>query len=271
MLSRAPRGIALLLAGILACALPAPAARALDAPQPGSGVVDLPLPDGAVQRLLYRSPDAPVAALVLLTGGDGVLGIDGAGTIRRGGNFLIRTREAWLARGFAVAIPDVPSDRSNLLGVRLSRSYGEVLRVIVAHVRTRTPAPIWLVGTSQGSIAAANGAARLTGGEIAGVVLTSSLSRPSSRVTDTVFGADLDRVVVPALIASHRGDNCRLTPPGDAEAIRRALTRAPRTEVMLFDGGLPARSDPCEAFSEHGFLGIEAQVLDRIAAWIRAP
>jgi hypothetical protein len=30
------------------------------------------------------------------------------------------------------------------------------------------------------------------------------------------------------------------------------------------------RSDPCEAFSPHGYLGIEASVIQRIATWIDA-
>jgi hypothetical protein len=241
-----------------------------DTPLPGSGVIDLAIPGGQVQRVLYRAPERPVAALVLLTGGDGVLGIDGAGRIKRDGNFLIRTREQWLARGFAVAIPDVPGDRTNLLGSRLSRSYGEILRRVVEHVRSRTNAPIWLVGTSAGSPAAAVGAARLPQGEVAGLVLTSSVSRPGRIVTETVFGAELERVTVPTLVVSHQSDRCQFTPPSDAEAIRRALTKASKVEVMLFEGGSTPRSDACEAFSEHGYLGIETRVVDRIAGWIKA-
>ncbi len=76
--------------------------------------------------------------------------------------------------------------------------------------------------------------------------------------------------MVPTLIASHSGDRCLVTPPSDAETIRRALAKSPKVEVMMFEGGLPARSDACEAQSEHGFLGIEGQVLDSIAAWIKA-
>lgn len=207
--------------------------------------------------------------LVLFTGGEGVLRIDGSGRVGRDGNFLVRTREQWMARGFAVAIPDVPTDRTNLAGSRLSRSYGEILTRIVAHVRTRTDKPIWLVGTSYGSVAAAAAAARLTRGEIAGLVLTSSLSRPS-RYGETVFGADLADVTVPTLVISHRGDRCVVTPPSDAERIRAALTKSPKTEVMLFEGGSTARSTECEAFAEHGYYGVEFRVLDAVAGWIKA-
>lgn len=258
----------LALAGLLAGCQPG-APR--DMPQTGSGVVDLPIAGGGVQRVSYHMPEQPVAALLLLTGGDGLLAIDGNGHINRSGNFLIRTRESWFAQGFAVAIPDVPTDRSNLMGNRLSASYGEILRQMVADLHGRTSAPIWLVGTSQGTIAAAAGAARLIGGEIAGLVLTSSLTRPGGRrSSESVFGAGLDRVTVPVLILSHRGDRCAMTPPSDAESIRAALTHAPATEIILVEGGSPPRSDACEAFSEHGYLGIEPQVVTRIGDWIKA-
>lgn len=233
-------------------------------------VIDLPLAGSDVQRVWYRQPAQPVAALVLFTGGDGVLKIDRSGVIRQPGNFLVRTRDQWIAHGFAVAIPDVPSDRSNLMQGRLSRSYGEVIRRIVELAHSRSGAPVWLVGTSLGSLAAGAGAGRLTAGEIAGVVLTSSVSLPGRPYTDTVFGADLGLVTVPALVVSNKGDRCLFTPPSDAERIRRALSRSPKTEVMLFEGGLPPKSTECEAFAEHGYYGIEAKVVDGISAWIIA-
>src|SRR5258706_189832 len=114
---------------------------------------------------------------------------------------------------------------------------GATLGRVVAYVRSRTDAPIWLVGTSQGANAAANGAARLNHGEIAGVVLTSSLSRPGSYSGETVFGATLAAVNVPALVVAHQADTCRYTPPPDAQAIVAPLTGTPKTELMLFDGG----------------------------------
>ena len=233
-------------------------------------VIDLPLSGGDVQRVWYGQPEQPVAALVMFAGGGGVLSIAADGGILQDGNFLVRTRAQWIERGFAIAIPDVPGDRSTLLNGRLNSGYAEILRRIVEAVRSRTAAPIWLVGTSQGTNAAANGGATMTQGEIAGVVLTSSLSRPSKHATETVFGAGLDRVTVPTLIVSNRGDRCGSTPPSDAERIQRALTNARKTEVILVEGGLPPRSNECEPFSEHGYFGIEAKVVDLIGDWIKA-
>jgi hypothetical protein len=261
-MSRARRLLLVLaLAGGPAAAAPGAAAEA------AAGVVDLPLSGGALERVLYRSPEQPVAALILFVGGDGVLGLDSGGRpSRTANNFLFRTRDDWLGHGFAVAIPDAPSDHG-----RMGAGDPAALRAIIAHIRTRTAAPIWLVGTSMGTVRATYGAARLGPGEIAGLVLTSSVSRPGSRKnSDTVFSAGLDRVAVPTLVVSHGGDRCVVTPPGDAEAIRRGLDHAPTTHVLVFGGGLPARARECEGNSEHGYYGIETRVVDAIAAWITA-
>jgi hypothetical protein len=139
-------------------------------------------------------------------------------------------------------------------------------------VRTQTKAPIWLVGTSQGTNAAVGGASRLTKGEIAGVVLTSSLTRQGGKpdLKETVFAADLAAIKVPVLILSHSGDRCAITPPVDAANIKAALKSSPKVEVATVSGGLPPISDPCEAKSEHGFYGIEDSVVAQIAGWIKS-
>ena len=90
-----------------------------------------------------------------------------------------------------------------------------------------------------------------------------------AQATDTVFGAQLSAINVPALVVAHDQDGCGVTPPSDAPRLRAALTGSPRTEVMLFTGGSPPRSAACEAMAQHGFLGIEQDVITRIAAWMR--
>jgi len=46
--------------------------------------------------------------------------------------------------------------------------------------------------------------------------------------------------------------------------------RGAAKELLSYDGGSPPISEPCEAKSAHGYLGLEAQVVSDIAAWIRA-
>ncbi len=237
-----------------------------------ASTVDLPASGGGKQRVLYMAPANPVAALILFPGGDGEIKLRPDGTPAAGGNFLVRTRDAWVKQGMAVAIPDVPDNQRNLFNHRTTSDYASDIGQIMAYVRTQTKAPIWLVGTSQGTNAAVGGAVHMTKGEIAGIVLTSTLTRQGGKpeFKETVFAANLAAINVPVLILSHTGDQCNLTPPGDAANLKAALKGSPKVEVQTVSGGLPPISPPCEAKAQHGFYGIEDQVVAQISGWIKA-
>lgn len=237
-----------------------------------ASTVDLPASGGGKQRVLYMQPAKPAAALIMFPGGDGVIKLGSDGTPLAGGNFLVRTRDSWVAQGMAVAIPDVPDNHRQLYDYRTSADYADDIGKIVAYVRTQTKAPIWLVGTSQGTNAAVGGASRMTKGEIGGVVLTSTLTRQGGRpeLKETVFQANLAAINVPVLILSHKDDQCNLTPPIDSASVKAALKGSPKVEVQIVSGGLPPISQPCEAKAAHGFYGIEDQVVAQISGWIKA-
>jgi len=224
--------------------------------------------DGSRQNILVLAPTvAPVAAVVMFPGGDGSIGIGADGRIARAGNFLIRTRDAWLRQGFLFVAVDAAASRAGRPGDRVGPANLRAIAAIVQAVRQRSSAPIWLLGTSAGAPAAVAGAASLPPGSIRGVVISSPVSVAGPR--DSVFDVQLDRISVPVLIQIHRHDGCQLTPPENAALIKAALRSAPAVEVQAFSGGSWPRSTPCEAFAQHGFYGIENTVVDAAAAWIR--
>jgi hypothetical protein len=231
-----------------------------------TSVTELPLEDGGSQRVLYTAPANPGAALIMLPGGNGMVEIGNDGAIRRmGQNFLLRTLPLWQAQGFAVAVLSPPNGMS-LLGHRHTPAYAETIGQAVDFVRSRANVPVWLVGTSQGATAAVGGAARL--GKIAGIVVTSSITGRSSS-GETLFDSEPARVAVPVLIVANTGDACPASPPGDAPKIAAALTHAPRKEIVYTES-VATQGQPCEAESPHGYFGIEAATVERIAQWIRA-
>ena len=59
-------------------------------------------------------------------------------------------------------------------------------------------------------------------------------------------------------------------PGGGAPKLSKALKNARNVETVLLDGGAPPRSEPREAMSQHGFLGIENAAVDAIAKFIKA-
>jgi hypothetical protein len=227
-------------------------------------VQDVPVAGG--EQVLYAGPARPPAILLMFAGGDGTVSFNGGQIAGMRGNFLMRTEPLWLAQGFGFATIGSPS---SLNGRRHTPAYAQAIAAAVDYGRSRGGnTPVWLVGTSMGSIAAANGAAHLPG-RVAGVVLTSSVAAPNRASGETVFDSDLGAIAVPALIVSNKGDTCPIAGPGFAPNILAALARAPKKEVIYVESHV-LQSDPCEAMSPHGYLGIESDVVQRVSAWIHA-
>lgn len=226
--------------------------------------------DGVAQNVLIETPSgSPRAVVVMFPGGDGVIGIGADGHIAHPGNFLIRTRAAWLAKGFVYVAVDAPPARARLPHDRVGYDNQRAIAAIVAKLRARTKLPIWLLGTSAGAPAALAGAATLPAGSIAGVVISSPVSLSGPR--DSVFDANLLAVRVPVLIEVADGDACRLSPPANAAVIKHDLRHARLVEIERFPGGaLRPGASPCGPFSPHGFFGIEGPVIDAAAQWIAA-
>jgi len=252
---------------LLAVALSASAARAAD-----EEVRTIPTRPGVTQSfLLLRPVGTPVAGVIIFAGGDGNLALTSAGVGQLQGNFLVRTRLRWAREGFLVAILDQPSDRKNgLWNFRTTSDHAADVKQAIAAVRELARVPVWLVGTSMGSLSAANAAARLPEGGPDGIVLTSSVTETSKLSYETTRHAGLGDIRVPTLVVHHKDDTCRASPYSGAEDILKALKRAPVKELMVFEGGSPAISAPCEAKAAHGYLGLEAKVVSAIGAWIRA-
>ena len=98
--------------------------------------------------------DGATATFVLFSGGTGGIGYrEGA---PKSGNFLIRSRDEFAKAGFNVALMGNPSDMPKLTPVfRQSSEHFADVRAVIQDIRTHSSAPVWLVGTSQGTISAA--------------------------------------------------------------------------------------------------------------------
>jgi len=235
---------------------------------PGERVFDLSLSNGDRQRVLYATPSNPKAIIVMLPGGAGDIGIERTGDLRHDDNFVVRSRALWVARGYAVLIPDTVNG-DNLRGLRSSPAYAALVGELVSFAHTKSPAPVFLLGTSQGSIAAMNGAAHLSAAQLAGVVLTESVSRQGGS-HETVFQADPQNVRAPALVVANHDDRCDVAPPEDASQIAAAMLHSPQVRVLYVSGGTSRSSKACGSLTPHGYYGIESNVVGQIADWMDA-
>lgn len=232
----------------------------------GEHVVDLPLGDGDRQRLLFSAPARPRGTIVMLPGGAGDVGLERDGDIRHGDNFVVRTRALWNRKGYAVLVPDA-INRDNLRGVRSSPAYARLVGDLVGFAHEQVAGPVFLLGTSQGSIAAMNGAAHVAPGAIAGVVLTESVSVMGGS-GETVFDADPQRVRAPALVVANRDDHCDVAPPQAAPQIAAAMTGSKNVRVLMVSGGITRSRKDCGSLTPHGYYGIEEQVVKAISLWM---
>lgn len=233
--------------------------------------VDMSTRPGVTQRILVITPEKPRAAVVLFAGGDGGITMEAVGSMPRlGSNFLVRTRQQYVERGFTTVVIDAPSDKQSppyLSGSRQTAEHIADVKAVIAWLREQSKTPVWLIGTSRGTQSVAYIATQLPQAEGGpdGIVLTASVVRDQrSRAVPEMA---LDSIRIPVLVAHHRDDGCRVCLFADVPPILGRLTATPRKELMVFDGGISV-GNPCEARAYHGFNGIEREVIERIAAWI---
>lgn len=218
--------------------------------------------EGVTQPFFSIKAQAPVVNVILFAGAGGDL-------FNLGNNFLVRSRNLFVEQGFNVTIVDVPSDQSKMFEFRVTEEHARDIAGVIQHIRKGSNAPVWLIGTSMGTVSVANAAARLKENGPDGIVLTSSVFRRWRGKDLTIATPGLEKVTVPTLFVHHRDDGCRLTQYADLEEFVRKLTNSPKVEKIVFEGGSAPLSGPCRALSRHGYIGIEETVVKAIAYWIK--
>jgi pimeloyl-ACP methyl ester carboxylesterase len=211
--------------------------------------------------------DGAAATVVLLPGGGGGIGLkDGVPT---SDNFLVRSRDHFAAHGFNVAVVSRPTDKELDYEFRVSPAHIEDLRQVVEYLKTDTGLPVWLVGTSRGTVSAAAAAITFGNEKLAGLALTSSVT--SNKRTGAVPEQKLEAIRIPVLVLHHEKDACSVTFPRGARWIIDGLKNAPVKKLIMVSGGAGASGDPCEPLHWHGFIGMEKEAVDIITDWIRNP
>ena len=112
--------------------------------------------------------------------------------------------------------------------------------------------------------------ARLQDGEGAdGLVMTSSFVPVGGPAPPIPALIDPAAIRIATLFVHNKEDACGTSLFANLAPLIARFSSAPRKALIAVEGGLPPESDPCDALSRHGYYGIEDQVIDRIAAWIK--
>lgn len=236
-------------------------------------IVTLQTRPGVTQSYFLTSIPKDLGAVAILFSGSGGLiqlrSENGQPKFNQG-NFLVRSRAEFVKRGVVAAILDAPSDQQAGWGMTDEFRLGEMhfvdVSAVAGDLAKRFPAtPLFLIGTSRGTISAAATGARLGEG-VAGVVLTSTLFRPASRKSKEpgpgLSKFDFATIKAPILFVHHASDQCELTPYSDAARL------SDKYPLISVSGGAPPRSGPCDPFSAHGYLGKEAETVEQMVNWM---
>jgi hypothetical protein len=222
---------------------------------------------GVTVPFYYMKREGAKVSVVLLTGGGGGIGMKNG--IPTSNNFLVRSRDLFAANGFNVVVVGKPSDKDELDGsFRTSPEHIEDLRRVLAFVKNDADVPIWVVGTSMGTISAAALATVVNRKELNGIVLTSSVTQ---KKIGAVPEQKLELIRLPVMIVHHEFDECKICVPSEVSRIIRGLKNATIKKEVYVKGGADPKGDPCQALHWHGFIGMEKEVVDLISAWIKNP
>lgn len=236
----------------------------------GGKLVELASRPDVTQGIWVIEPDKPVATVILLPGGKGKIALTDSGP-QKEGNFLVRTRDTFADNGLLTIVMDAPSDladrKKGLKGKRLTDNNLADIKAIVDYARKQANVPVWLVGTSRGTISASYVASREPG-LVNGIVLTSTVSNSGKKGAASVMDTSLEKITVPVLLVHHEDDNCLVSPASGIKRVSKKLGSAKLVETKHFSGGKEKEGKECAGYSYHGFFKIEDSVVNYISDWI---
>ena len=229
--------------------------------------LDIGRGDARLPTYVMPNPNA-TATLILLPGGDATTGkiVDGK---PGSGNFLSRSREDFYAANFNVIVVYRASDMNDLdYRYRVSKEHVGELAKVIAYSKQNFGKPVWLVGTSRGTVSGTAAAIALGESAVQGLVLTSSIT---SNKTGAISTQNIASLKIPTLVVHHKNDACNLCVPAEASRITDNLKSAPVKKFIMIEGGSNPSGDPCAARHWHGFINFEKETVKLITDWIQNP
>lgn len=207
--------------------------------------------------------------IALFPGHPGIMRLRDEGgriTFSLGGNFLVRSRQHWLDDETLVLVVDAPSDVWGTFSqvFRESPRYGSDVAALLTEVSRRYPVEQWtFVGTSEGSVSAFH-AARMNPDLAKHLILSASVfvwGKNGPGLSDVSFGA----LGMPLLWVHHLDDPCPHTRYADA----LLFATKSKSPLLTIRGANGVRGDPCQAFTQHGFVGMERGTVEAMRLWTR--
>jgi|SRR3954466_2539752 len=207
--------------------------------------------------------------IAIFPGHPGILKLreeNGQAQYEQRGNFLVRARRHWLDDETLVAVLDAPSDQWSTFtqDFRATPRYGTDVAAVLNEVSKLHPVGEWtFVGTSEGSVSAFH-AARMNPSLAKRVILTSSVFERTNNGPG-LSGAKFSELGAPLLWVHHEDDPCQYTRYREAQ---RFAERS-MSPLVTVRGGGPEKGGACQAFSHHGYVGVEREAVLAMRSWVK--
>lgn len=209
--------------------------------------------------------------IALFPGHPGIMkiqsGNDGTPRFELKGNFLVRTRRAWLDDETLVLSIDAPSDQWSTFYVRFrtTQRYGEDVAALLREAAQKYGVQEWtFIGTSEGSISAFH-AARMNPALAKRLILTSSLFESTANGPGLASSIELERLPAQTLWVHHVDDPCPYTPYREAQDFAKRSGKP----LLTVRGGGGWRGERCQAFTAHGYAGVERETVAAMREWVK--
>ncbi len=239
-------------------------------------------------KYMLHTPESDAKALVvLLAGGNGETGISGNMQTREvltsGRNFLVRSAQIFTDKAYLAVTIDRPSvtvDLVNAFGsgaydmYRLSQFHALDLVTVINEVNTDN-LDVFFAGTSRGAISA------FAQQRLAQAISLSSPVTSGNRLhlgyledPDNYPSLQSNFATVPIHILANSQDSCAVSSRDNALMFSDAITSTTNINTVFDDNfggdnGLgDLTSNPCNARTYHGFLGIENAAVGKISTWM---
>jgi pimeloyl-ACP methyl ester carboxylesterase len=89
-----------------------------------------------------------------------------------------------------------------------------------------------------------------------------------STTDQPTFNLYVSRITVPTLVVWNQDDHCTFSPPSGSSALFTSIPSSTKASDVL-QGGHSVATDPCGAFSEHGYAGTARDAVKDIAQFIK--
>ena len=183
-----------------------------------------------------------------------------------GGNFLVRSRRQWLDEETLVAVIDAPSNEWTNFSQRFRETprYGADVAALLTEIGSKYGIADWtFVGTSEGSISAYH-AGRMNPELAKRVILTASVIR-AGRNGPGLSSVTYSELKSKLLWVNHEEDPCDFT----LHSLVKSAAQRSGAPLVTVRGGGPTRGDSCQAFTQHGFVGVERETVLAMRSWIK--